>query len=276
MKLGLMMFSTDTAIAPDHLAREAEARGFESFFVPEHTNIPVSRRTPYPGGEPIPEEYKRTYDPFVALMAAAAATDRLIVGTAICLVAQHHHVNLAKQVASVDVLSRGRFVFGVGYGWNVDELEQHGVAFSERRELVRERILAMKALWTEDEASFEGDLVHLAPTWAWPKPLQKPHPPIFVGGAAGPKLFRHIVELADGWMPIGGAGLKENLAELRRTAEEAGRDPDTIQVMLTGVNPDPGKLEYYESLGVLRVLCALPSADADTVLRIVDRYAALV
>jgi len=228
------MFATDQAIRPDRLAQELEDRGFESLFLPEHTHIPTSRLTPYPAGGELPEEYKRTFDSFVAITAAAARTERLVLGTGVCLVAQHDPIVLAKQVASVDVLSGGRLVVGVGYGWNVEEMLDHGVDPKRRRALVREKVLAMKALWTDDEASFEGDLVRFGPSWSWPKPVQQPSPPIFLGGAAGPTLFDHVIEWADGWMPIGGRGLSTSLPQLRRAAEDAGRDPDSIGVMVFG------------------------------------------
>ncbi|MFI5393518.1 MAG: TIGR03619 family F420-dependent LLM class oxidoreductase [Myxococcota bacterium] len=173
--LGVLMFPTDRAIRPDELAREAEARGFESLWFPEHTHIPVSRLSPWPGGPDLPEEYKRTHDPFVALTAAGAATERLKLATGICLVAQRDPIALAKQIASLDMLSGGRFLFGIGVGWNVEEMEDHGVDPATRRALVREKVLAMKSLWTEDEGGFDGDLVHVSRSWSWPKPAQQPH-----------------------------------------------------------------------------------------------------
>jgi probable F420-dependent oxidoreductase len=276
MEIGVTMFPTDLSIRPDHLAIELETRGFESLFFPEHTHIPTSRRTPYPAGGELPEEYKRTFDPFVAIAAGAARTERLIFGTGICLVAQRDPIVLAKDVASVDVLSGGRFVFGVGYGWNVDEMEHHGVDPKRRRALVREKILAMKALWSDEEARFDGEFVHLEPSWSWPKPRQQPHPPIFLGGAPGPTLFGHVVEWADGWMPIGGAGLGSTLPQLRRAAEEAGRDPDSIGIMIFGAAPDAGKLDYYRQLGVTRTVFGLPSAPADTVLPLLDKWSQLL
>jgi probable F420-dependent oxidoreductase len=276
MDVGVTIFLTDKSIGVVELARALEERGFESLFVPEHTHIPTARRTPYPAGGDLPGEYSRTYDPFVALGAAAAVTERLRLGTGICLVAQHDTIALAKAVASVDAVSDGRFIFGIGYGWNVEEMEDHGVAYKERREIVREQMLAMKSLWTDDEASFDGKYVKLSPSWAWPKPVQKPNPPVFLGGAAGPKLFRHIAEYADGWMPIGGAGVRESLPALRAAAEEAGRDPASIDLLMFFVTPDRGKLDYYAELGVSRTVLGLPSAPADVILPILDRYAELL
>ncbi|MEA3020929.1 MAG: hypothetical protein QOI47_2453 [Actinomycetota bacterium] len=274
--LGIAIFLTDKSIGPVELARAVEDRGFESLFVPEHTHIPVGRKTPYPGGDPLPEEYFRTYDPFAALSAAAAVTERIKLATGICLVAQHHPINAAKSVASIDLISNGRMVFGIGYGWNVDEMESHGTRYTERREIVRERILAMRALWTEEQASFEGTHVHLQPSYCWPKPVQPGGPPVLIGGAAGPKMFQAIVDYADGWMPIGGRGLTENLPKLRQVAEESGRDPDELRITVFGAQADPGKIEHYGELGVERVVLWLPPAPADQVLPILDKYTDLI
>jgi probable F420-dependent oxidoreductase len=276
MRLGVSMFPTDLAIRPDELATALEDRGFESLLFPEHTHIPVGRTTPYPMGGELPEEYKRTLDPFVAMASAAAKTTSLVFGTGVCLVAQRDPILLAKEVASVDVLSAGRLVFGVGYGWNVDEMEDHGVNPKLRRELVREKVMAMKALWTQAVAGFDGELVHFEPSWSWPKPAQQPHPPIFIGGAAGPTLFRHIVEWADGWMPIGGTGLSQTWPRLRQVAEEHGRDPDTIKIHVVGARPDAGNLDHYREIGVARTSLALPAAPADVVLPLLDEWAKLL
>ena len=276
MDIGVTLFVTDQSIRPDVLAREVEDRGLESVWYPEHTHIPVSRRTPYPGGGELAEEYKRTLDPFVAIAAGAAVTTRLGFGTGICLVAQRDPIVLAKEVATVDLLAGGRFSFGIGFGWNRDEMEDHGVDPRHRRSLGREKVLAMKALWTEDEASFEGDHVHLPPSWQWPKPVQRPHPPILIGGAAGPTLFRHVAEYGDGWIPIGGAGVKDQLPVLRTAAEEAGRDPASIDVVIFAALGDPAKIDYYRSLGIRRTILNLPSAQADEVLPLLDQYAKLL
>jgi probable F420-dependent oxidoreductase len=274
--VGVQMFSTDLAIRPEALARETEARGFDSLFLPEHTHIPTSRRTPYPGGGELPDEYRRTYDPFLALAAAAVVTERIKLGTGICLVGQRDPILLAKEVASIDVLSGGRFVFGIGYGWNEDEMENHGLAPGQRRAVVREKMLAIEALWTHDEGGFVGEHVRIAPSWSWPKPLQQPRPPVLIGGAAGPTLFRHIAEFADGWIPIGGGGLSDGLARLRDEFEQAGRDPASVQVTVIGADPSPGKLDHLASLGVSRFLIGLPPAPAATVLPLLDRYAEAV
>ena len=276
MKIGVTMFPTDLTIRPEQLAIELEDRGFESLFFPEHTHIPTGRRTPYPMGGELPEEYKRTLDPFVAIASAVARTRTLTLGTGVCLVAQRDPIVLAKEIASLDVLSGGRIVLGVGYGWNVDEMEDHGVDPRQRRAVLREKALAMKALWTADVAGFEGEFVHFEPSWSWPKPVQQPHPPVFLGGAAGPILFRHLVEWADGWMPIGGTGLSHTWPELRRVAEQQGRDPDSIEINVFGARPDAGNLEHYRNIGVVRTCLALPSAPTDVVLPLLDKWAKLL
>jgi probable F420-dependent oxidoreductase len=277
MKLGVTMFSTDQAMRPDGLARAAEERGFTSLYVPEHTHIPTSQRTRPPTGDAeLPDYYKRSLDPFVGLTIAAAATDRLRVGTGICLVAQRDPIVTAKSVASLDHLSGGRFAFGIGFGWNADEIENHGVEMRRRRDVAREHVLVMQRLWTDDEASFDGEYVRLAPSWSWPKPVQKPWPPILVGGAAGPTLFSHIAEYADGWIPIGGAGVRDSLPDLHRAAERAGRDPADLRVVPFGTIPEPDKLDYYESIGIDEVVLRIPLGDSAVVLPALDEYAALV
>jgi len=277
MKYGVTIFMTDLTIGPVEVAREAEARGFTSLYVPEHTHIPTTRKTPPPtGGAELAEEYKRTLDPFVALSMAAAATEQLRVGTGICLVAQRDPIVTAKAVASLDWASGGRFVFGIGFGWNEDELADHGVAMKERRDVVRERVLAMKAMWRDDVASYDGSYVHIPPTWCWPKPAQADGPPVLIGGAPGPKLFAHVAEYADGWIPIGGAGVKAALPALHAECEARGRDPQTLRLVPFGTVPDPGKLEYYASIGVTEVVLRLPGGGAERVLPLLDELAAVV
>jgi probable F420-dependent oxidoreductase len=259
------------------LARAAEARGFSSLYVPEHTHIPTSRATPAPTGDAeLPEQYRRTLDPFVALTAAATATARLRVGTGVCLVAQRDPVVTAKEVATLDFLSGGRFTFGIGFGWNVEEMADHGVAYEERRAVAREKVLAMQRLWTDDEAEFAGDHVKMSPSWSWPKPVQQPRPPVLIGGGGGPVLFRHVVEYADGWIPIGGRGLTEALPELRKTAEATGRDPKELRVVPFGTLPNRGKLDHYASLGIEEVVLQLPSSPAEKVLGVLDGYTEFV
>lgn len=277
MRFGITMFATDVSMRPDALARAAEERGFASFYVPEHTHIPVSRRTPAPTGDAeLPEEYRRTLDPFVALAWAAAATERIRIGTGICLLAQHDAIVTAKAVATIDHLSAGRFVFGIGYGWNREEMEDHGVDPSRRRELVREKALAMQALWADGEAGYAGEFVRLSPSWSWPKPMQRPRPPVLIGGAAGSTLFAHIAEYADGWMPIGGAGVGDAVPRLREAMEAAGRDPSVLEVATFGSVPDEGKLDHFRDIGVTEVILRVPSAPDDVVVPLLDEYASLV
>lgn len=274
MRIGAMIFLTDLSISPARLASELESRGFESMWVPEHTHIPTSRKTPWPGGTPLPDEYRRTLDPFVALTVAASVTTQLKVGTGVCLVAQHDPINLAKTVASLDLVSAGRVLFGVGVGWNVDEMEHHGVEPARRRSVVREDILAMKALWTQDEAGFDGEFVKFSPSWSWPKPVQQPHPPVIMGGAGGPITFRHVVEYCDGWMPIHGRRrVFEMLPGLHTAAEAAGRDPATIDLGVFGCPPKPDVIESYREAGFTRCVLGLPPANEDVVLPLLDRYA---
>ena len=274
MKFGITMFPTDTSIGIIELARACEERGFASLYVPEHTHIPASRATPAPAGEPLGEEYYRCLDPFVALSAAAAVTTDLRIGTGIALVAQRDPIVTAKVVASLDHLSGGRFVFGIGFGWNVEELADHGVAFKNRRAVVRERVEAMKAIWTQDEAAYSGDFVDFPPTFSWPKPVQKPHPPVLIGGGGGPKLFEAIAAYADGWIPIGGAGVNKQLPALHEAMEAVGRDPAELTIIPFGVLSDPGKIAYYEESGFQEVVFRVPPAPADKVLPIMDRLAA--
>jgi probable F420-dependent oxidoreductase len=276
MNLGITMFATDQSMGAIELARSAEARGFHSLYIPEHTHIPTSRKTPPPTGDAaLPEEYKRTLDPFVALGAAAAVTTKIRLGTGICLIVQRDPIVTAKEVATLDLISGGRFVLGIGFGWNRDEMESHGVDFRTRRELTREKMLAMHKLWTEEKASFDGDFIRLEESWSWPKPLQNPRPPILIGGSPGPKLFAHIAEYADGWIPIGGAGVAKAIPDLHRAMEEAGRDPASVRIVPFGTVPNAEKLGYYESLGIDEVVLRIPSAPADEVLPILDRYAKL-
>jgi probable F420-dependent oxidoreductase len=285
MDFGAMMFCTDLSIRPDDLAKLLEDRGFESMWVPEHSHIPADRRSPWPGGKELPQEYWHTYDPFVALTAAAAATTTLKVGTGICLVIERDPIMMAKEVASVDRLSNGRFIFGIGGGWNREEMANHGTRSRSRWRLLRERILAMKEIWTQEEAEFHGEFVNFDKMWAHPKPVQRPHPPILMGGD-GPTTFDRVVEYCDGWMPIsgrpqsGGPSLQEKIAMLRRQAEEAGRDPASINITTfrgpDGSQPEPDAIRRLEEAGVDRVIFGLPSAERDTVLPIIDQCTKLI
>ena len=236
------MFPTDTAIRPDDLAREVEARGFDSLWFPEHSHIPSSRATPWGGAEgapALPDHYWRSHDAFIALAYAASVTTNLRLGTGVTLVAQRDPIWTAKEVASLDSLSGGRLIIGVGYGWNKEEMAQHGVEYARRRQLLREKVLLMKALWTEEEASFDGELVGLEPSWAWPKPAQRPHPPIIMGAAAGPKTIADMVEFCDGWMPLATRmNIVGEVGRVREALAEAGRDPGSFEIIAYGAKPD--------------------------------------
>jgi probable F420-dependent oxidoreductase len=273
MHIGAFMFPTEYAIRVDDLARALEERGFESFFVPEHTHIPTSRRTPFPGGGELPKEYSHTLDPFVAMTAAAAVTTTLKVGTGICLVIERDPITLAKEVASIDHMSGGRFLFGIGGGWNLEEMENHGTKPSLRWKILRERILAMKEIWTKDEAEYHGEFVDFDPVWSWPKPVQTPHPPIIVGGD-GPRTLQRVMEYGDEWMPIPGrnsAPLEIRIAELQSMARDAGRG--RIPVTLFGVPGNREVIEGYEAMGVDRVCFRLPSVESEEAISRLKRYA---
>lgn len=277
MQLGITMFATDETMDPCDLAREAEARGFHSLYLPEHTHIPTSRRTPPPTGDAeLADEYRRTLDPLVALAAAASVTERILLGTGICVVAQREPIVTAKAIATLDHLSAGRFVFGVGFGWNADEIEHHGVAMADRRAVAREHVLAMRALWRDDVAEFHGEFVDFGPSWSWPKPARPEGPPVLIGGAPGPKLLAHVAEYADGWIPVGGAGIRAALDDLGRACDAAGRDATTMRIVPFGTVPDPGKLDYYAGLGITEIVLRIPGGDRDAVLPRLDAYAGLV
>jgi len=254
MDFGASMFSTDYSIRPDDLAKMLEDRGFESMWVPEHTHIPASRKSAWPGGDDLPKDYWHTYDPFVALTAAAGATKDIKLGTGICLMIERDPIVTAKEIASLDMLSRGRFIFGIGGGWNAEEMEDHGTNFKRRWRILRENILAMKEIWTKEEPEFHGDHVNFDKMWAYPKPVQRPHPPILMGGD-GPTTFDRVVEYCDGWMPIGGRGsqgpsLAEKIVLLKRQAEEAGRDPDSLNITTFGNRPDPDLIGRMRDAGL--------------------------
>jgi probable F420-dependent oxidoreductase len=280
MDFGLFMFPTDQTIGPIELAERAEEAGFESLWFPEHSHIPTSRQTPWggrPGAAPLPDWYWRTHDSFVALGAAAARTDRLRLGTGITLVPQRDPIWLAKEVATLDHLSGGRVIFGIGYGWNREEMASHGVAYRRRRALLREKILMMKALWTEEVASFDGDIIHLEPSWAWPKPIQQPHPPIILGAAAGPKSITDMVEFCDGWMPLATRHeLGERVDAVRMALSDAGRDPAAFDITAYSVKPELGRLRQLEGLGVNRAVFSLPQGGREEALAAVERLVALV
>ncbi|MGW1709944.1 LLM class F420-dependent oxidoreductase [Streptomyces sp. NPDC002206] len=278
MRIATTIFLTDGTITPVRLARELEQRGFAGLYLPEHTHIPVTRDTPYPAGGELPPEYGRTLDPFVALGQAAAVTEHLALGTGITLIAQHDPIDLAKQIATLDHLSGGRFTLGLGFGWNVEEAADHGVTWSTRRELGRDRMALMRALWADEPTGYEGEFGSVRASHAHPKPVQKPRGPVsgprtLIGGAAGPKLFAHIAEYADGWLPIGGRGLTESVPVLRAAWESVGRDPEQLQVVPYAVLPSAGKLAHYAELGIEEVVLQLPPAGEAEVLRTLDAYA---
>lgn len=274
MKFGVFIFPTDTAIRPDTIAREVEMRGFESLWFPEHSHIPTSRATPWGGveGAPdLPEQYWHTHDQFVAMAYAAAATSDLLIGTGINLVAQRDPIWTAKQVASLDYLSGGRVLFGIGYGWNKEEMRHHGVDYRERRSLLREKVLMMKALWTEDEASFQGDQLHLAPSWAWPKPIQSPHPPIIMGAGAGPRTIADIVEFCDGWIPLATRhDIKGQVEKVRSAVAGAGRDATKFEVTVYAARLK--ELEGLIDAGVDRAVFTMPPLGPETVIPRLDEH----
>ena len=280
MHFGAYMFSTDYSIRPDDLAQLLEERGFESLWLPEHSHIPASRRSPWPGGPDLPEMYWHTYDPFVALTAAATVTTTLRLGTGICLMVERDPIITAKEVASLDMLSNGRFIFGIGGGWNAEEMGHHGTNFRRRWRLLRERILAMKEIWTKDEPEYHGEFVNFDKMWSYPKPVQKPHPPIIMGGD-GATTFDRVIEYCDGWMPIGGRSsqgpsLPEKIAMLKRQAEDSGRDPTSISISTFGTRPESDLIRRMEAMGVDRVVFGLPSERRDTVLPIIDEFAKFI
>ncbi|ORT58687.1 TIGR03619 family F420-dependent LLM class oxidoreductase [Streptomyces sp. CB03238] len=275
MRIATTIFLTDQTITPVRLARELEQRGFAGLYLPEHTHIPVERTSPYPAGGDLPPEYGRTLDPFIALGQAAAVTERLGLGTGITLVAQHDPIDLAKQVATLDHLSGGRLTLGIGYGWNREEAEDHGVTWTTRRERTRDRMALMRALWAAEPTAYEGETASVRASFAHPKPAGGA-PRTLIGGAAGPKLFAHIAEYADGWLPIGGRGLTETLPVLREAWEKAGRDPEALQVVPYAVRPSAGKLAHFADLGITEAVVQLPPSGEAEVLRTLDEYAQYV
>ena len=286
MDIGIFFFPTEYSIQLTELAVELEQRGFESLMVCEHSHIPATRKTEWPGGSELPKEYYHTYDPFIALSFAAGATKTLKIGTSICLVPQRDPFNLAKQVASLDCLSGGRFVFGIGGGWNVDEMENHGITYKSRFKRLRETILAAKQLWTQEQGEYHGDFINFDPAFSAPKPRQTPHPPILLGGNTDHTL-RRVVEYCDGWLPMGPSNMTDGMARLRRIAEEAERDMATLQTTVFQMaslttlveqsnESDKAALDGYKNAGVNRVLLHLPTADRDACLKTLDGYMPLL
>ena len=261
MKFGVAIFPTDYAISMSELAPAAEELGFESLWVAEHSHIPVSRLSKWPGGEELPKHYSHTMDPFIALTIAALASRTIRLGTGICLLIQRDPIHTAKEAASVDLVSHGRFIFGVGAGWNREEMADHGTEFSTRWKLLRERVEAVKAVWTQDEAEYHGDMVDFGPMWCWPKPVQQPHPPVLLGGS-GPKILERVVRYADGWMPIRGDSV-ERIPELQELARAAGRDPIPVSFY---PKPVASEIERMAQAGVDRCIYYVPPDGRDQAL----------
>lgn len=277
MRYGVFYFPTEYGIDIGELARELEGRGFDALFVCEHTHIPVSRRTPFPFAPELPKRYKHTHDPFVALSFAAAATRTLKIGTGIALMPQRDPIVTAKSVASLDVLSGGRMIFAMGGGWNVEEMENHGARYETRFKLLRERALAMKELWTKEEAAFHGEFVNFDPVWQYPKPLQKPHPPMLLGGETDHTIKR-VVEFCDGWFPRGRGNWDpaDAMRRLKAAADAAGRPMSSLQVTVFAAPPDARQLEAYRAAGIDRVLFEVPDVPRDEVLKTLDTYRPLM
>jgi probable F420-dependent oxidoreductase len=275
VRIGITLFATDRSMDVAELAVAAEERGFDSLWVPEHTHIPTSRRSPPPTGEDeLHEDYARTLDPLIVLAAAAARTERIHLGTGILLPAQRDPIVTAKAVATLQNLSGGRLELGVGFGWNAEEMEDHGVAYDRRRAVAREHVLAMQALWRDEVAEFHGEHVELPPCWSWPKP--EVAVPVLIGGGIGPRMLAHLGEYADGWIPIGGSGLAEAIPRYRAALEDAGRDPDTARVVPFGSLPTPEKLEHFAAIGVTECVLRLPSTSEAEVLAVLDAQAGLL
>jgi probable F420-dependent oxidoreductase len=270
---GVMMFATDYAIQPVELACATEERGLDSLFFPEHTHIPTSRKSPWPGGADLPMEYSHTHDLFVALTAAAAVTKRIKLGTGICLVIERDPILMAKEVASLDVISGGRVILGIGGGWNAEEMENHGTDFKRRWRLMRERVLAMKEIWSKDKAEFHGEFVNFDPIWSWPKPVQPGGPPILLGSEAK-KCFERVVDFCDGWIPINRKGdqLKTGVQQLREEAKRAGRRFEDLQLGVFGVPPKADFAKQLLDWGFSHLIFGLPPAKADKVLPMLDSY----
>jgi probable F420-dependent oxidoreductase len=279
MHFGLTMFATEHAVAPHELAKEAEARGFESLWLPEHTHIPASRKTPYPAGGDLPEEYWHTLDPFSSLGAAAAVTSKIKLATGICLLIERDTIITAHDAATVDRLSNGRFIFGVGGGWNAEEMENHGTVFKTRFRKLKEQVAAVREIWREKEASFHGDFVNFDAIWCDPKPVQKGGPPVIMGGMSFPAIDR-VIDYADGWLPIdagmGPDALTPLLSEFERRVAASARARESLSVSVYGVSQNPEALDKYRALGVTRAIFRLRPEARDVVLPKLDRLAKLI
>jgi len=279
MQIGAAMFFTDYSIGAAELARELEARGFESMWAPEHSHIPLSRNTPLPSGGELSRQYYDVMDPFVSLAAAAAVTTRIRLGTGVCLVIQRDTIQTAKLVASLDQVSAGRFLFGIGGGWNQDEMEDHGTVFATRFKKMREQVEAMRAIWTEPKPEYHGEIVDFPPMMTWPKPVQKPYPPIIVGGAF-PHAARRAIRYGNGWIPHSRRPQYEDvtdyLPQFRAMAAEAGRDVGDVPITVWGVLPDFDRLRRHEEQGVARGVVQLAPEKPELILPILDRWAELI
>ena len=273
MRIGVTVFLTDQGIDPATLGAAVEDRGFASLYFPEHTHLPVRDAEPpsLVSGVTL-ENYRRSLDPMIGLAAAAVVTSEITLGTGVLLVAQHDPIALAKQIATLDHLCDGRLTMGIGYGWNRAEAADHGVDFAQRRQLVTEKLALMQALWSREEAAYKGELVELAPSYAWPKPVQQPRVKTLLGGGAGPKLFAAIVESCDGWMPIGGSGLGDALPRLRQQWRNVGRSEEALSVVPFGVIPDEGKLAHFRVLGCDEVVLRVPMGSTTDVISALDSY----
>ncbi len=276
MQYGLVIFPTIYTPTPAELAVAAELRGFESLWFPEHTHIPAGRESPWPGGAELPQEYYDTYDLFVALTSAASATMRIKIGSGICLLVERDPITTAKEIASLDQLSGGRFLFGIGGGWNAEEMCNHGTDFKTRWKLLRERVEAMKEIWAHEQAEYHGEFVDFDPVFSNPKPVQKPHPPVIVGGAA-PWALKRAVRYGEGWIPIGVRDqIIERIPELRRLEQEAGREPGSVEVTVFYALPDADLIKRYRDAGVKRCIFGLPAMAAQQVMPMMDRFAEFV
>ena len=279
MQVGAAMFVTDYSMAPAELGRALEERGFESLWAPEHSHIPLSRKSSFPSGGELPKQYYDVMDPFVTLAAAAAVTKTLKLGTGVCLIIQRDTIQTAKLVASLDQISNGRFLFGIGGGWNQDEMEDHGTVYATRFKKMREQVEAMRAIWTEDKPEYHGEIVDFPPMMTWPKPAQKPHPPVIVGGMF-PHAARRALRYGNGWIPHSRRPQYEDvtdyLPQFRQMAAEAGRDPAEVPITIWGIGEDAGRLRRYRDQGVARVVVSLPSEPAEKTLPVLDRWAALI
>ncbi len=277
MKFATMLYSTDYAMRPDTFAAASEDRGFESVWYPEHTHIPASRRTPFPGGGDLPKEYWHIHDPFVALTAAAVATSTIKLGTGVCLVTERDPIVTAKEVASLDLLSNGRFLFGIGTGWNAEEMENHGTRFEQRWKVLEERLDAMKVCWTEENSEYHGKYVDFDPIWSWPKPVQKPHPPIIMG-AASPWGRERVARYCDGWVPLPSQmqNIEEDIADLGQRLEKHGRKLADIEISFFWAPEDADELKKYRDLGVDRAILACPAGSDEATLKVLDKHVALM